>query len=252
MRKEANDPFRPRSPSHSSNYTGAYFEEVDAPVRQCDHIPLIVAYSTTKMMESTPATATATATAKNSSAGQSTGHSSSGSSIDSRMTSICNNKRKVSNVDDHEGSTTSSVSSHHRPPKKRFCQRKEAASAVVEPMLLAQPGDEEVLSPLHCFVRRQIEVFEATSEELAQPAPGRKVPIKLRQVGLRCIHCTSTKNLLVGNNNNNNNSNGKDSPTKRVKRAVCYPSSVARVSGSLFYCPSLYSFSVCRYTKHLI
>ena len=107
-------------------------------------------------------------------------------------------------------------------------------------MLLARPGDEEVLSPLHCFIRRQIEVFEATPEELAQPAPGRKVPIKLRQVGLRCIHCTSTS--LVGKNS------GNDSPTKRVKRAVCYPSSVARVSGSLIIIIRQgIAYSSCRY-----
>jgi len=81
--------------------------------------------------------------------------------------------------------------------------------------ILAQPDDRTVLSPLHCFVREQIEVFVATEIELNQPAPGRKKPIQLHQVGLRCIHC---RHLPVRH---------------RIKRAVCYPSSLRRVYHSV-------------------
>ena len=81
--------------------------------------------------------------------------------------------------------------------------------------LLANPKDKLVLSDLHVFVRQQIEVFTATEADIAQPAPGRKHRIQLDQVGLRCIHC---RNL----------------PSRdRVKRAVCYPSSIARVYHSV-------------------
>lgn len=82
-------------------------------------------------------------------------------------------------------------------------------------VLLARNEDDAMLNPLHVFVRKQLEVFTATPAELAQPAPGRKNPIKLGQVGLRCIHC---RHLPV---------------RKRVKRAVCYPSSVGRVYHSV-------------------
>lgn len=82
-------------------------------------------------------------------------------------------------------------------------------------VLLGCEQDESVLNPLHAFIRKQIEVFTATAVELQQPAPGRKQPIKLHQVGLRCIHCRNQANL------------------KRVKRAVCYPSSVGRVYHSV-------------------
>ena len=83
------------------------------------------------------------------------------------------------------------------------------------PVLLARDYDDVVLNPLHVFVRSQIEVFTATKADLALPAPGRKHPIKLHQVGLRCIHC-------------------RDVPSrKRVKRAVCYPSSVGRIYHSV-------------------
>lgn len=82
-------------------------------------------------------------------------------------------------------------------------------------LLLSQSHDDEVLSPLHSFIREQIEVFTASHKEMAQPAPGRKNPIQLNQVGLRCIHC-------------------RDLPAcDRVKRAVCYPSNVGRVYNSV-------------------
>ena len=79
------------------------------------------------------------------------------------------------------------------------------------PRLLGGPEDSVVLNPLHVFVRMQVEVFTATPHDIARPAPGRKNAIHLHQVGLRCIHC-------------------KGLPSRdRVKRAVCYPSSVGRV-----------------------
>ena len=82
-------------------------------------------------------------------------------------------------------------------------------------VLLARNEDDAMLNPLHVFVRKQLEVFTATPAELAQPAPGRKSPIRLGQVGLRCIHC---RHLPV---------------LKRIKRAVCYPSSVGRIYHSV-------------------
>ncbi len=87
-------------------------------------------------------------------------------------------------------------------------------------LLLARDEDEEHLSPLHVFVRKQIEVFTATPRELSQPAPGRKQPIQLHQVGLRCIHCRSLSSV------------GGARKT-RVKRAVCYPSAVGRIYHSV-------------------
>ena len=82
-------------------------------------------------------------------------------------------------------------------------------------VLLAREHDDVVLNPMHVFVRNQIEVFTASPAELALPAPGRKHPIKLHQVGLRCIHCVDVPSR------------------KRVKRAVCYPSSVGKLYHSV-------------------
>jgi hypothetical protein len=103
------------------------------------------------------------------------------------------------------------------------------APAPTATLLLARQMDDEILNPLHAFVRKQIEVFTATQAEMAQPAPGRKNPIQLRQVGLRCIHC-------------------RDLPVKdRVKRAVCYPSSVGRVYHSVSDMVSTIARRVKRY-----
>jgi hypothetical protein len=75
-------------------------------------------------------------------------------------------------------------------------------------VMLASPMDQGHLNPLHCFVRRHVEVFAADKDDIAAPSPGRKHRLMLGQVGLRCVHCASLP------------------PKERVKRAVCYPPSV--------------------------
>jgi hypothetical protein len=83
---------------------------------------------------------------------------------------------------------------------------KEAAKALVDAsmqsgpptpssrVLLAIPEDREWLSDTDCFVRRQLEVFCATVEDVKVAADDRKYPVKEGQVGIRCIHCALTKN----------------------------------------------------------
>jgi hypothetical protein len=78
--------------------------------------------------------------------------------------------------------------------------------------LLALPDDRISLSETLCIVRENIEVFCATIEDVEAPAPGRKHAVTVGQVGLRCIHCRHTTRS-----------------SERVKRAVCYPSSIKRI-----------------------
>jgi hypothetical protein len=54
---------------------------------------------------------------------------------------------------------------------------------------LHMPMDEESLSTYQCLLRKQIELFEATQEDLKATAQGRNKPIILNQVGIRCRHC---------------------------------------------------------------
>ena len=76
---------------------------------------------------------------------------------------------------------------------------------------VSDSGDVDYLNPLHCFVRRHIEFFVADSNACSEPSPGRKSPVVVGQVGLRCTHCANL-------------------PQKeRVKRSVCYPPSIAGI-----------------------
>jgi hypothetical protein len=76
-------------------------------------------------------------------------------------------------------------------------------------LLLSLPEDKAALSKSLCVIRQNVEVFCATAQDVVAPAPGRKNPIVVGQVGLRCIHCRHISD--------------------RVKRAVCYPSSLRRI-----------------------
>jgi hypothetical protein len=81
--------------------------------------------------------------------------------------------------------------------------------------LLAVAEDSSALNPLHCFVRRNVEVFIATKDDVAAPSPGRRTRVKIGRVGIRCIHCVRL-------------------PTKdRVKCAICYPPSISGIYHSV-------------------
>lgn len=58
------------------------------------------------------------------------------------------------------------------------------------PFVLYISCDDESLSDYQCLVRRQIELFEATVEDVESNAQGRNRPIVLGQVGIRCRHCS--------------------------------------------------------------
>ena len=79
-------------------------------------------------------------------------------------------------------------------------------------LLLAQPEDRIALSETLCVIRENIEVFVATTSDVEAPAPGRKHPVVVGQLGLRCIHCRHAAKS-----------------SDKVKRATCYPSSIKRI-----------------------
>lgn len=59
-----------------------------------------------------------------------------------------------------------------------------------EPLPLAMDSDKDWLTPLHCFVRQHcVHVFTATEQDVATPSKGKRKPIKVGQVGIRCPHC---------------------------------------------------------------
>ena len=54
---------------------------------------------------------------------------------------------------------------------------------------LYMPRDKECLSSYQCFLRQQIELFQAGPEDVKSTTPGRNRAIVLGQVGIRCRHC---------------------------------------------------------------
>lgn len=60
--------------------------------------------------------------------------------------------------------------------------------------------DDQNLSPYQCLIRKQIEFFQASQEEIDGTAQGRNTPIVLGQVGIRCRHCAiySPQNRRAG------------------------------------------------------
>eukprot|EP00814_Leptocylindrus_danicus_P007578 CAMPEP_0116018168 /NCGR_PEP_ID=MMETSP0321-20121206/8483_1 /TAXON_ID=163516 /ORGANISM="Leptocylindrus danicus var. danicus, Strain B650" /LENGTH=463 /DNA_ID=CAMNT_0003488501 /DNA_START=1007 /DNA_END=2398 /DNA_ORIENTATION=+ len=81
--------------------------------------------------------------------------------------------------------------------------------------LLATPTDRLVLNEMHCLIRQNVEVFVATEIDASQPQPGRKLPVEVGQIGIRCIHC---KDMQL---------------RRRAKRAVCYPSTISGIFHSV-------------------
>jgi len=68
-------------------------------------------------------------------------------------------------------------------------------------VLLGIPEDKEWLSDMDCFIRRNLEVFCATAEDVDLAQQDRKYPITAGQVGIRCVHCALAggRNACRGN-----------------------------------------------------
>lgn len=101
-------------------------------------------------------------------------------------------------------------------------------------MRLSLPNDKISLSETLCVVRENIEVFTATQRDVDAPAPGRKHAVVVGQVGLRCIHCRHTLRC-----------------SDRVKRAVCYPSSIKRIYRTVIDM-KLDHFSQCKFVPSVL
>jgi hypothetical protein len=83
---------------------------------------------------------------------------------------------------------------------------------------LALSEDDDVLSPLHCFMRKFcVEAFSADQDDVATPRYGKSHggKIVVGQVGIRCIHC---KHLSI---------------QRRPERAACFPSSLRNIYHSI-------------------
>jgi hypothetical protein len=80
------------------------------------------------------------------------------------------------------------------------------------PLSLAE--DTTSLSPLRCFLRKQVCAFSATEEDISVRSPT-TFSIVVGQVGIGCIHCV------------------KQASNLRSNRAVCFPFSIGRIYQSV-------------------
>ena len=74
------------------------------------------------------------------------------------------------------------------------------------PIQLYLTCDDDTMSLYQCFVRKQIELFEANTDDTKSNAQGRNKPIILGQVGIRCRYCSCLP------------------PKQRTRGATYYPS----------------------------
>lgn len=63
---------------------------------------------------------------------------------------------------------------------------------------LALSCDSEHLSAYQMLVREQLEIFEATEDDIQSSTQGRKKKITVGQVGIRCKHCASYPVKYIG------------------------------------------------------
>ena len=86
---------------------------------------------------------------------------------------------------------------------------------------LAMPTDKDWITPLHCFVRRHcVELFTASpSDIIHRSSKGKRRPIHVGRVGIRCPHCHKS----------GNNSLGASSGVGLNKGSVYFPTTIASV-----------------------
>jgi hypothetical protein len=87
-------------------------------------------------------------------------------------------------------------------------------SSLQAPIPLSMELDQNSLTPLHCFVRKHcVELFTATKDDVTTPSKGKRKPIRVGQVGIRCPHCHN------------------DDETSKAKErgSIYYPTSIASI-----------------------
>ena len=87
-------------------------------------------------------------------------------------------------------------------------------SALPQPLPLAMISDKDWLTPLHCFVRRHcVQVFCANVADVQTPSKGKRKPIQVGQVGIRCPHCH----------------NATSAAGQRERGSVYYPTTISSI-----------------------
>uniref|UniRef100_A0A7S4WC75 Uncharacterized protein n=1 Tax=Ditylum brightwellii TaxID=49249 RepID=A0A7S4WC75_9STRA len=128
------------------------------------------------------------------------------------VTSAQRRKRRLEEFSDHEISTQKKMRRPEGFESDSIADKSSGVSHIShESILVALPEDINFLTESRCVIRRQIEFFRATKEDVNAMRNGRSRLPQVGQVGIRCIHC---KHLFH-----------QDRPT----RATVFPSSLDQV-----------------------
>ncbi|CAB9517646.1 expressed unknown protein [Seminavis robusta] len=145
-----------------------------------------------------------------------------------------NNTRRNNN--NNNNTTSNDSSPQHKASSAQSNQdsnNKEANNGLLtgrSPTLLYMTCDDDSLSAFQCMVRRQIELFEARTEDVESNAQGRNKPIVLGQVGIRCRHCTSLP------------------PRHRARASVYYP---AKLLGLYQAAQNMATIHLCQHCQRI-
>lgn len=126
----------------------------------------------------------------------------------------------------------SSSGDNQQQQQQPLHQQSQSAAGVTsrQPVCLYLTCDEESLSAYQCLVRKQIELFQASREDVDSNAQGRNRPITLGQVGIRCRHCSFLP------------------PKSRARGAIYYP---AKLSGLYQAAQNMASAHLCEHCPQL-
>lgn len=90
---------------------------------------------------------------------------------------------------------------------------------MVKPVPMAMPSDNDFITPLHCFIRLHcVELFTATQDDVFTPSKGKRRPIQLHQVGIRCPHCHGC-----------NQAQGQSTKIGHERGSVYYPNNISSI-----------------------
>ncbi|KAL3798387.1 hypothetical protein HJC23_005040 [Cyclotella cryptica] len=113
---------------------------------------------------------------------------------------------------------------------------------------LALDEDKDWLTPLHCFVRRNcVEAFTASEEDVQAPSKGKRKPIQIGQVGIRCPHC-HVKPDPSSTENKEDDSNEQT----RERGSVYYPTSLSSIYNATMNLLQRHIHSCSRVPKHVM
>lgn len=125
-----------------------------------------------------------------------------------------------------ESQSGDQIESQVQQNQVRYSLPEPPTSSSPNHFMLALASDDQWLTPLHCFVRRYcVEAFVATSKDIAAPCMGKRNPLSVDQVGIRCPYCSPER---VGRKSQTDTID--DTPA--CENGVIYPSIISRIYNS--------------------